>query len=88
MDKEEIKRAEEVEENKIVKKLELNKGEMYLGELTNKDKFQVLCRHLTVLEQIGEAGRNALTGMMSEMLLLMREMAKKQEIEVDKIIKK
>ena len=88
MNEEEIKRIKEAEEVKVIKKLELNKGETYLGELNNKDKFQVLCRHLTVLEQIGSAQANGLTSMFAQMLLIIQEMAKKQGIDVDKILKK
>ena len=71
----------------IVEKLELGDGEMYLGELSEGDKFQVVCRHLDLLRQINQAGVNSMNMFLSYMFEILKAMAEKQGINVDKLLK-
>ena len=80
--KEMIEKMQEQEKPKIIKNLELGKGEIYLGELTNKDKYQVLVRHLQVLENYNKLS----TQFLSMMTICLQELCKKQGIDIDKII--
>lgn len=80
--KEIIEKMKEQEEPKIIKNLELGKGEVYLGELTNKDKYQVLVRHLQVLESYGRL----ISQFTSMTAICLQELCKKQDIDIDKII--
>lgn len=67
--------------NKI-EKLELGENEMYLGNLTNKDKFQVLVRHLNLINnQLSMLNRQqAITS------ICLMELCKEKKINIDKII--
>ena len=61
---------------------------MYLGKLNEGDKFQVICRHLDLLRQINQAGVNSMNMFLSYMFEILKTMAEKQGINVDKILKK
>lgn len=78
------KKLEEAKKPKIVRKLELGDGEVYLGELTNKDKYQILVRHINVLEQRLEL----IAQFTSIAAICLEEICKKQGIDIDKIINK
>jgi len=77
--KEQIK---EMQEPKIIKKLELGSGEIYLGDLKNADKFQVLIRHIQVIEQY----LSNLFTMVNTSTICLMEIAKKQDIKIDRIL--
>jgi hypothetical protein len=83
---ENVKQAEKVlkefKEPKIIRKLELGSGEIYLGELTNKEKFQVLIRHIKVLEDYIQLAAQCA----SINSICLQELAKKQGIDINKII--
>lgn len=72
----------------ILKELELNDKEIYLGELKDGDKFQILCRHLDILRQINQAGVNSMNMFLSYMFEILKAMAKKQGIDVKKLLEK
>lgn len=72
----------------ILKELELNDKEIYLGELKDGDKFQILCRHLDLLRQINQAGVNSMNMFLSYMFEILKAMAKKQGVDVKKILEK
>lgn len=82
------KEVKEKKEPIIVDKLELSDGEMYLGKLSDQDKFQVLCRHLTLIEQIAQAGVNGQNLLLANIFYVLKAMAEKQGINVDKILEK
>ena len=66
----------------IVKELELGEKEIYLGELKAKDRYQVLIRHLNVIE--GYLNAIANNGAIQSICAM--ELCRKQGIEIDKII--
>lgn len=72
----------------ILKELELNDKEIYLGELKDGDKFQILCRHLDILRQINQSGVNSMNMFLSYMFEILKAMAKKQGIDVKKLLEK
>lgn len=72
----------------ILKELELNDKEIYLGELKEGDKFQIICRHLDILRQIEQAGVNSTNMFLSYMFEILKNMAEKQGIDVKKILEK
>lgn len=85
------KLAEEIEKKKkpvIVEKLTLDDGEMYLGELPDKDKYQVLIRHLHSIDTHICQGANSSALLLSNIFLVLKEMAKKQGIDVKNIVDK
>lgn len=69
---------------KIVEKLALGGGEIYVGKLSNEDKFQLLIRHVQIIENalnmIAQCG--SITAICNE------ELCKKQGIDIAKIINK
>lgn len=83
-DLEELKKnIEEGEAVKVIKELELQKGETYLGELKDGDKFQVLLRHLQVIEQSLFALANGTNLMLSNIQTLLETFAKKQGLKIE-----
>ena len=71
-----------MENKNKIEKLELGENEMYLGNLTNKDKFQVLIRHLNLINnQLSMLNRQqAITA------ICLMELCKEKKINIDKII--
>lgn len=77
-----IKKMQEAKKPEIVKELKLGDGEKYLGDLKNRDKYQVLARHLSSFEQ----KLDMTLQFESIMAICLEEIAKKQGIEIDRII--
>ena len=65
-----------------VKKLELGSGEVFVGNLTDAEKYQLLIRHINILEN----NINLTTQFASMQAICLQELCKKQGIEIDKII--
>ena len=77
-------KLEEAKKPKIINKLDLGDGEVYLGKLTNADKYQVLVRHINVLEQRLEL----IAQFTSISAICLEELCKEKGINIDKIINK
>lgn len=81
---EELKQnIEEGEKVKILEELELQKGEVYLGKLNDGDKFQVMLRHLQVIEQSLFALANGQNLLLTNIQTILEGLAKKQGIEIE-----
>lgn len=65
-----------------IDKLELGAGEIYVGNLKDEDKFQLLSRRMAMQENILH---QALL-LLSNCTICLQEIAKKQGIEIDKIL--
>lgn len=76
------KAVKEMKKPVYVEKLELGSGEVYVGNLSEADKFQVLIRHIQVLEQ----SINMLAQCSSITAICLEELCKKEEIDIHKII--
>lgn len=76
------KEINEKSEPIFVKKLELGAKEMYVGTLSNADKFQLLNRRLTIQENL----LNQMGLLLSNCTICLQEIAKKQGIDIDKIL--
>lgn len=80
--KEYEKTLEEMQKPKFIDKLELGSGEVYVGNISDADKFQLLIRHINVLEN----NISLMTQFASMQAICLQEIAKKQGIDIDKII--
>lgn len=78
------KQIKEMKKPVYVDKLELGSGEVYVGNLSDADKFQVLVRHLNILEQ----NVSMLTQCCTIQAICLEELCKKQGIDIHKIINK
>lgn len=76
------KAVKEFKEPKFIDKLELGSGEVYVGNISDADKYQLLIRHINVLEN----NVSLLTQFVSIQAICLQEICKKQGIEIDKII--
>ena len=76
------KAFKEMKKPKFVDKLELGSGEVYVGNLSDADKFQLMIRHINVLEN----HIKLLAEFSSINCICMQEICKKQDIDVNKII--
>lgn len=68
----------------FVDKLELGGGEVYVGNLSNEDKFQLLIRHISIMEQ---ALQNTMF-LASNLAVCLQEICKDKGIDIDKAINK
>lgn len=80
--KEYEKKLKELQKPKFIDKLELGSGEIYTGNLSDADKFQLLIRHINVLEN----NVSLMTQFASMQAICLQELCKKQGIEIEKII--
>lgn len=78
------KKVEEIKEPVYVDKLKLGSGEIYVGNLSDADKFQVLTRHINILEQRLELT----TQFASICAICLEELCKEKGIDIHKIINK
>lgn len=78
------KAVREMKKPVYVEKLELGSGEVYVGNLSEADKFQVLIRHIQVLEQ----AINMIAQCSSINSICLEELCNKQGIDIHKIINK
>ena len=76
------KTLEEMQKPKFIDKLELGKGEIFVGNLSDADKFQLLIRHINVLEN----NVSLITQFASMQVICLQEICKKQGIDIEKII--
>lgn len=76
------KAMEELKEPKFIDKLELGGGEIYVGHMSDADKYQLLVRHINVLEN----NISLITQFASIQAICLQELCKKNGIEIDKII--
>lgn len=76
------KALKELQKPKFIDKLELGNGEVYVGNLSDADKYQLLIRHINVLEN----ATNLITQFNSMQAICLQELCKKQGIEIEKII--
>ena len=76
------KQIKELRKPTYVEKLELGSGEIYVGKLSQEDKFQLLIRHINVLK----SHISLLTQCASIQAICLQELCKKQGIAIDKII--
>lgn len=80
--KEYEKALEEMQKPKFIDKLELGNGEIFVGNLSDADKFQLLIRHINVLEN----NVSLMTQFISMSAICLQEICKKQGIDIEKII--
>lgn len=78
------KAVEEIKEPKYVDKLELGSGEVYVGNMSEADKYQLAIRHINILEN----NISLLTQFASIQAICLQELCKESGIEIDKIINK
>lgn len=76
------KALEEMQKPKFIEKLELGSGEIYTGNLSDADKFQLLNRHINVLNN----SVSLMTQFASMSAICLQEICKKQGIDIEKII--
>ena len=76
------KAMEEFKEPKFIDKLELGSGEVYVGNMSDADKYQLAIRHINVLEN----NISLITQFASIQAICLQELCKKNGIEIDKII--
>ena len=76
------KAMEEIKEPVYIDKLELGSGEVYVGNLSDADKFQVLTRHINILEQ----NISLLTQFTSIISICLEELCKDKGIDIHKVI--
>lgn len=76
------KSLKELQKPKFIDKLELGNGEVYVGNLSDADKFQLLIRHINVLEN----NVSLMTQFASMQAICLQEICKKQGIGIEKII--
>lgn len=78
------KALEEMKKPVFVEKLELGEGEIYTGNLNDADRYQLLIRHINILESyIKNCAQFT-----SIQAICLQELCRKQGIEIDKIINK
>ena len=80
--KEYKKKLKELQKPKFIDKLELGNGEIFVGNLSDADKFQLLIRHINVLEN----NVSLMTQFASMQAICLQEICKKQGIDIEKII--
>ena len=68
----------------FIDKLELGNGEVYVGNLSEADKYQLMVRHINIMEQ---ALSNSMF-LLSNIAVCLQELCKKNEIDIDKAINK
>lgn len=68
----------------FIDKLELGNGEVYTGNLSDADKYQLIIRHISIMEQ---ALSNSMF-LLSNIAVCLQELCKKNEIDIDKAINK
>lgn len=66
----------------FIKDLELGSGEVYVGDLSERDKFQLISRRMAMQENI----LHQTLFLLSNCTICLQEIAKKQGIEIDKIL--
>ena len=76
------KQIKEMKKPVYLEKLELGGGEIFVGNLSEAEKYQLLIRHINVLEN----NISLLTQFSSMQAICLQEICKKQGIEIDKII--
>ena len=76
------KTLKEQQKPKFIDKLELGNREVYVGNLSDADKFQLLIRHINVLEN----NVSLMTQFASMQAICLQEICKKQGIDIEKII--
>lgn len=76
------KSLKELQKPKFIDKLELGNGEIFVGNLSDADKFQLLIRHINVLEN----NVSLMTQFASMQAICLQEICKKQGIDIEKII--
>lgn len=82
---EEIKEKDEKAKLPIfIKELELGEGEVYVGNLSDADKMQLLIRHINIMEQ----ALNNTMFLASTAVVCLEEICKDKGIEIEKIINK
>ena len=83
---EELKKYEEElakkKEPKFIDKLELGEGEIFVGNMSDADKFQLLVRHINVLEN----NISLMAQFISIQAICLQEICKDKGIDIDKII--
>ena len=77
-----IKEIKKKKEPIFVKELELGEGEIYVGNLSDADKFQVLIRHINLLE--GYIKQQAFLS--STAVICLQELCKKNKIDIESIL--
>lgn len=80
--KEVEKKMAEIKEPVIVEKLELGSGEVYVGNLSDADKYQLISRRMTLQEN----QLNQMAYLLSNCTICLQEIARKQGIEIDRIL--
>ena len=80
--KEYEKKLKELQKPKFIDKLELGNGEIFVGNLSDADKFQLLIRHINVLEN----NVSLMTQFASMQAICLQEICKKQGIDIEKTI--
>ena len=70
------------QEPKYIKELELGAGEVYVGNLSDADKTQLLNRRLQLLE----SHANNQTLLLAQIAVCLQEQCKSQGIDIEKII--
>ena len=78
------KAVKEIKKPVYIEKLELGSGEVYVGNLSEADKFQVLTRHISILEQ----NISMLTQFASIQAICLEELCKEKGIDIHKVINK
>lgn len=85
---ESVKKAEkalkEMAEPKYVDKLELGSGEIYVGNMSDADKYQLMVRHINILENHIKLNAQCL----SITAICLQELCKKEGIDINKILNK
>lgn len=78
------KQIKEMKEPVFIEKLELGGGEVYVGKLSQEDKYQLLTRHINIIEQ-----RLNLIAQFSDICAIcLEEICKEKGIDISKIINK
>lgn len=77
-----IKELEKKKEPVFIEKLELGEGETFVGNLTDAEKYQLLIRHINVLEQLLQ--RIDLNSNVSAICLM--ELCKDRSIDINAIL--
>lgn len=68
----------------FIKELELGDGEIYVGQLSDADKMQLLIRHINIMEQ----ALNNTMFLASTCAVCLEELCKDKGIDIDKAINK
>lgn len=78
------KKLEEMKKPIFVEKLELGGGEVFVGNLSDAEKYQLIIRHINVIEN----NINLLTQFASIQSICLEELCKEKGIDIHKIINK